>query len=89
MPGISVSATKEEIRMLDEQAISQTKVFRLGINVIKIGGLSALDDHNNLLDEIKKKDIEIEELKKQVKNLHEELEFLRKKYVMEEKNPDQ
>lgn len=66
MPVTSVSASTEAFIEMKKQCISASKVFQLGFETLKAGGLQALSDVNRLKAELEstKETLEMKELAK-------------------------
>ncbi len=90
MPNISVSVTHDLYTMMKAKAISPSKVFQMGLSMIeKYGGIDNVD---SILSDNKLKDQEMEDigeinkaLKERIDNLRDEIEYLRKTYILDDK----
>lgn len=88
MAALSVYVNKDDFATVQNMALSPAKVFKIGLLVLKEGGITNFEEKIKSLasfkEEISKVMIENEGLKKRIDSLKDEIVFLRKKYVLTE-----
>lgn len=88
MPGISVSASTELLKKLESIGISKSKVFQFGAEMALSGGKEAYEESmaeaKSLRSKVEVKELKIEQLEATIRNIKEELSFVRGKLIEKE-----